>query len=90
MLPESSDGHIRAQLQLYAGLTARINGHKGEAIQTLSACIHERRLQTGMVWERLRFGLAAIHLLGGKLPNDVQVVTQERAYTSPIWYTSNS
>ena len=30
-------------------------------------------------YEALRFGI--------ELPDDVELVTQERAYTSPIWYT---
>ena len=66
-VPESSESHLRAQIELYSALTTHLNGRTDEAIQALHGWIDQRHLRSGMVWERLRFGLALIHLLNGDL-----------------------
>lgn len=67
LVPESHIGYVRAQIELFIGLTDYINGKKDEAIQVLHGWIDKRHLQSGQIWERLKFGLVTIHLLAGEL-----------------------
>jgi len=67
LVPEIHVGYVRAQLELFVGLTAHINGRKDEAIQRLTAWIDTRNLRTGLLWQRLTYGLAIVHLLSGEL-----------------------
>jgi len=67
LVPESHPGYLRAQLELYLGLAAHVDGRTDEAVDRLAGWIDGRRLRSGMRWERLTFGLAALHLLRGEL-----------------------
>lgn len=66
-IPESHDGYLRGQIELFAGLTMLMNGHKDKGVEILSAGIGKRHLRTGIVWERLKYGLAVVHFISGDL-----------------------
>ncbi len=67
LLPETETGYLRAQSELFYGLATQINGRGDEAVATLRGWIQKRGLRTGLLWERLTYGLAVIHLLQGQL-----------------------
>lgn len=65
--PENLSAYIQGQTRLFYGLTAHISGHGDSAIHSLSGWIDEQHLRSGIIWERLKFGLATLHLLNGDL-----------------------
>jgi len=67
LVPDDHSGYVRAQLELFSGLAAHIDGQGEAAVERLSSWIDSRGLRSGLVWQRLTFGLATIHLLGGAM-----------------------
>ena len=67
-LPEDHHGYVRAQVELFVGLATQFCGRPEEAIGRLKGWIKDRSLRSGLLWERLQFGLITIHLVDGNLP----------------------
>lgn len=65
--PENLSAYIEGQIKLFIGLAEHISGHSDGAIHRLNGWIDEHHLRSGMIWERLKFGLATIHLLNADL-----------------------
>ncbi len=68
LVPENPPCYLRSMIELYTGLAYLINGQKDEAIEKLNDWIDRRNISTGKLWERLKYGLAIIHLISGNLP----------------------
>ena len=65
--PENLSAYIQGQIKLFIGLAEHISGHSDSAIHRLNGWIDEQPLRSGMIWERLKFGLATLHLLNADL-----------------------
>ncbi|MCP5517184.1 MAG: hypothetical protein H7A45_08010 [Verrucomicrobiales bacterium] len=72
LLPENAGGMVRSHVELQVGLTGQILGRHERAVQQLTRWIEQRPLRTGIVWERVIFGRAALRLLAGDLPRAKQ------------------
>ena len=67
MHPENNQSHLWGQIQLYKGLTVHTNGQTEAAIHMYNSWITRQHLHSGIVWERLIFGMAMVHLLSCNL-----------------------